>query len=228
MNTAVGVLDSATIQTLEVEKPEKIVIRKIDKPKTKLAYKCAKRIIDFLASLIGSIILIIPMIVIAVIIKLDSKGPVFYKQERLGEDGKPFMLYKFRSMRVDAEANGAQWATDHDERCTKVGAVLRLYRLDELPQIPFNILPGTLSIVGPRPERKVFYDKFATYIDGFEQRLYVKPGLTGLAQVSGGYDLLPEEKIVYDLEYIENRSLKMDIGIIFKTIAVIFDHEGAR
>ncbi|MCD7857136.1 MAG: sugar transferase [Clostridiales bacterium] len=228
MDTAVGLPESAKIQPLEAEKPEKIMIRRINQPQSRLAYRCAKRTLDLVASLIGSVLLIPPMAVIAVAIKADSKGPVLYKQERLGTNGKPFTLYKFRSMRVDAEANGAQWATDHDERCTAVGAVLRLYRLDELPQIPFNILPGTLSLVGPRPERKVFYDKFATYIDGFEQRLYVKPGLTGLAQVSGGYDLLPEEKIIYDLEYIENLSMKTDIVILFKTIAAILNQKGAR
>ncbi len=228
MDTAVGLPESATAQPPEAEKPEKIMIRRINQPQSRWTYRCAKRTLDLVTSLIGSVLLILPMSVIAVAIKADSKGPVLYKQERLGTNGKPFTLYKFRSMRVDAEANGAQWATDHDERCTTVGAVLRLYRLDELPQIPFNILPGTLSLVGPRPERKVFYDKFATYIDGFEQRLYVKPGLTGLAQVSGGYDLLPEEKIIYDLEYIENLSMKTDIVILFKTIAAILNQKGAR
>ncbi len=207
---------------------QKIVVRKIKKPQQTLVYRCAKRALDIILSLIASVLLLIPMLIIGVLIKFDSKGPILYKQERLGEDGKPFMLYKFRSMRIDAEADGAKWADEIDERCTKVGAVLRKFRLDELPQIPFNILVGNLSFVGPRPERKCFYDEFAKYIDGFEQRLYVKQGLTGLAQISGGYDLKPEEKIIYDLEYIEKCSILSDLKIMLKTVLVVFNHEGAR
>lgn len=203
-------------------------VRIIGEIKPKLLYRFFKRLFDLTVSLVVAILLLVPMLIIAVAIKLDSKGPVFYKQERLGRNGKPFTLWKFRSMRTDAEANGAQWATENDSRCTKVGKFLRLCRADELPQIYFNIIPGNLSIVGPRPERKVFYDEFATYINGFEQRMLVKPGLTGFAQVNGGYDLKPEQKIVYDLEYIENRSLWLDLKIIFKTAAIVFSHDGAK
>ncbi len=206
----------------------KIVIRKIARPPRRLFYRFIKRTFDFVVALVASVFLIIPMIVIALLIHFDSKGPAFYRQERLGLDGKPMCLWKFRSMRIDAEKNGAQWATADDDRCARVGKYLRMFRLDELPQIPFNILPGNLSFVGPRPERQVFYEQFAEYIDGFEQRLYVKPGLTGLAQVNGGYDLLPEEKIIYDIEYIEKQSVKMDIQVILKTIAIVFNHDGAR
>ncbi len=206
----------------------KIIIRKIQLPPKKPFYSFVKRLFDIVASFVASIVLVIPMIIIGVIIKMDSKGPVFYKQERLKEGGRTFNLIKFRSMVENAEENGAQWAEKNDERCTRVGAVLRRFRLDELPQIPFNILVGNLSIVGPRPERECFYKDFATYIDGFEQRLYVKPGLTGLAQISGGYSLKPEEKIIYDLEYIEKRSILLDLKIIFKTILVVFNHKGAR
>ncbi len=212
----------------ETQQREKIIIRRIEKPKQISFYSFAKRLFDIAASLIASILLIIPMCIIAVFVKLDSKGPVFYKQERLRENNKSFKLVKFRSMRQDAEKHGAMWAQEDDDRCTRVGTILRKFRLDELPQIPFNILMGDLSIVGPRPERECFYEEFATYIDGFEQRLYVKPGLTGLAQISGGYDLKPEEKIIYDLEYIENRSILYDLKIIFKTILIVFNHEGAR
>lgn len=203
-------------------------IRKIQEPNPRFFYEIGKRIFEIFSSLIASIFLIIPFVLIAIMIKRDSKGPVFYKQERLGKNSKPFMLYKFRSMRTDAERDGAKWASANDDRCTKVGQVLRKYHLDELPQIPFNILPGTLSIVGPRPERRVFYDEFATYIDGFDQRLYIKPGLTGLAQVNGGYELAPQEKIIHDLEYIEHRSAWLDIKILFKTVAIVFNHDGAR
>ena len=192
-----------------------------------IVYRCIKRAFDFLASLFAIILLGIPMLVIAICIKLDSRGPVLYKQERLGKNERPFWVLKFRSMRVDAEAAGAQWASDNDPRVTKVGAVLRKYRLDELPQF-FCVLTGRMSLVGPRPERPFFYDEFDKYLDGFRQRMLVTPGLTGLAQVSGGYDLDPEEKIVYDVQYIETRSILTDLKIIFKTVAVVFTHDGAH
>ena len=131
-------------------------------------------------------------------------------------------------MKVDAEANGAQWSKgDNDTRITKYGRFMRKTRIDEHPQL-FTILFGKMSIVGPRPEREVFYNEFEKYIHGFSERLKVKPGLTGLAQVSGGYDLMPEEKIVYDIEYIKKRSLWLDLKIIFKTVGVIFSHKGAK
>lgn len=201
---------------------EKISLRK------KPIYAIIKRLFDFTMSLLGILICLIPMIIIAIIVKLSSKGPAFYKQKRLGYKGKEFTLIKFRSMRVDAEANGAQWSQgDNDPRITKIGRILRKTRLDELPQL-FNILVGQMSIVGPRPERKVFYDQFETYIHGFNQRLLVKPGLTGWAQVNGGYDLKPEEKIVYDIYYMKKRSLWLDIKCMFKTVLVVFNHKGAK
>lgn len=193
----------------------------------KKGYEIVKRIFDFVASLCALIIAIIPMGIISLAVVLDSEGGAIYKQERLGKNGKPFMLYKFRTMGIDAEKNGAQWADANDDRCTKVGTFLRKTRMDELPQL-INIIKGDMSIVGPRPERKIFYDEFATYIDGFDKRLLIKPGLTGLAQVSGGYDLKPYEKIVPDVEYIETRNIWLDIKIIFKTVAIVFNHDGAR
>ena len=203
-------------------------IEDLGKLKPKFFYSVVKRLFDFFASLIAIIILFIPMIIIGILVKLTSKGPILYKQERLGKNGKPFKLVKFRSMRVDAEANGAQWSQgDDDPRITKFGRFMRKTRIDELPQL-FTILSGKMSVVGPRPEREVFYNEFEKYIHGFRERLKVKPGLTGLAQVSGGYDLKPEEKIIYDIEYIKKRSLWMDIKIIFKTVLVIFTHDGAK
>lgn len=190
-------------------------------------YSFFKRFFDIALSLIAIAVCIIPMLIIAVTVKCDSKGPAIYKQERLGKDGKKFLLYKFRSMRENAEEDGAKWAEENDARCTRVGRFLRASRLDELPQF-FNILGGSMSLVGPRPERKVFYDLFEENIHGFAHRLKVKPGLTGHAQVNGGYDLLPEEKIVYDIEYIKNRSFKFDAMCLIKTVAVIFNHNGAR
>lgn len=137
------------------------------------------------------------------------------------------MMYKFRTMYMNAEQDGPQWADKIDHRCTRVGRVLRKTRLDELPQL-WNILKGDMSIVGPRPERAYFYALFETYIEGFSQRTKVIPGLTGWAQVNGGYDLKPEEKIIYDMEYIENRSISMDLKCIFMTVRIIFTGSGAR
>ncbi len=197
------------------------------KPKKKPFYSFVKRLTDIVVSLIGLAVAFVPMIIIGIIICADSKGPAIFKQERLGLNGKPFMLYKFRSMYLDAEDEGAKWASENDTRCTRVGAFLRKSRIDELPQL-LNILCGDMSLVGPRPERSYFYNEFEKTIHGFSHRLNVRPGLTGLAQVSGGYDLLPEEKIVYDMEYIENRSLWLDLKCIFKTVAVVFTFDGAR
>lgn len=190
-------------------------------------YLLVKRAVDILASLLGMLVLALPMLIIAVVIKLDSPGTVLYKQERLGKNGKPFNVLKFRSMRMDAETAGAQWASDKDPRVTRVGEFLRKCRLDELPQL-WCIFVGDMTIVGPRPERPIFYKEFGKYIDGFDQRLLVEPGLTGLAQVRGGYDLAPDEKVVYDIEYIETRSLWNDLKIIFETVAIVFTHDGAR
>ncbi len=167
------------------------------------------------------------MIIISILIKIDSPGPAIFSQERLGLNGKPFTIYKFRTMILDAEANGPKWADKNDERCTRFGKFLRHSRLDELPQI-INIFLGDMSFVGPRPERKYFYDQFEEYINGFHYRLSVKPGLTGLAQVNGGYELKPEEKILYDLEYINHMSLLLDFKCMIKTIKLVFTHEGAR
>lgn len=191
------------------------------------AYAFFKRMFDVLFSALALLVFCLPMLLIALAIKCDSKGPVFFTQDRLGKGGKPFSVYKFRTMVVDAEAAGPQWAAKNDDRCTKVGKFLRKTRLDEMPQF-LNILFGHMSIVGPRPERAFFYEQFETYIHGFKNRLAVTPGLTGLAQVNGGYDLTPEEKIVYDMEYIKKQSLLLDLSLIFKTVKLVFTHEGAR
>lgn len=191
------------------------------------AYLFTKRCFDVMVSLVAGLILLIPMLVIAALVRIDSPGPALFKQERLGKNEKPFIMYKFRSMYLDAEASGPQWADKDDPRCTRLGRILRVCRLDELPQL-WNILIGDMSFVGPRPERACFYDEFETYIPGFRARLQVKPGLTGLAQVNGGYDLKPEEKLVYDMEYIRSCSMQMDLACILKTVSLVFTHEGAR
>ncbi|MGB4627108.1 MAG: sugar transferase, partial [Erysipelotrichaceae bacterium] len=116
---------------------------------------------------------------------------------------------------------------ENDSRCTKVGNFLRKTRIDELPQL-VNVIKGDMSLVGPRPERRHFYEEFEEYINGFHHRLVVKPGITGLAQITGGYNLLPEEKIIYDMQYIEKMSFKLDAYCILMTLVVVFTHEGAR
>lgn len=196
-------------------------------PEAKYVYSFLKRSMDILCALLALVVLLIPMILIAVIIALDSPGNPIFSQVRLGKDQKPFTLYKFRSMCMDAEADGAQWAYSDDPRVTRVGAFLRKTRMDELPQL-VNILKGDMSIVGPRPERPEFYDVFDTYIIGFRQRMLVRPGLTGYAQVVGGYSLLPEEKIVYDLEYIKKRSFLFDIRLILYTVVVVLRGDKSR
>lgn len=186
-----------------------------------------KRLGDIILAAAALVLLLVPMVVIGILIKLDSEGPAIYSQERLGKNGKPFYIYKFRSMVQGAEENGPQWASVDDKRCTRLGKILRKSRIDELPQL-VNILTGDMSFVGPRPERECFYIEFEKYIPGFKNRMAVTPGLTGHAQVNGGYSLLPEEKIVYDMEYIANRSMRMDLQCILKTISVVLFHKGAR
>lgn len=190
-------------------------------------YLICKRFADLVFALAAGVIFLIPMLIIGVLVKLDSKGPAIFKQERLGQDGRPFVIYKFRSMVENAEADGPKWAEVNDNRCTRLGRILRKSRLDELPQL-INIIKGDMSFVGPRPERTYFYDQFERYIPGFRNRLIVQPGLTGWAQVNGGYELLPEEKLVYDMEYIATRSFKLDLWCVLKTVRLIFTHKGAR
>lgn len=202
-------------------------VEKIEPINSKPVYRFMKRLFDLTASILGLFVLCIPMLVIGIWIKLDSEGPIIFTQERLGLNQKPFVLYKFRSMCINAEAGGPQWAKKEDSRVTKAGRFLRKTRLDELPQL-INIIAGNMSLVGPRPEREVFYHEFETYIKGFSQRLMVKPGLTGLAQINGGYDLLPEEKIIFDIEYIKKRSFWLDMKLILKTVFIVFNHKGAR
>lgn len=222
--------DNLTINQAKLPRPaggKDFQVERVAKANGGPVYRFAKRTLDVLVSAVALLVMGIPMALIAIWVKLDSPGPALYRQERLGLNGNPFWIYKFRSMRVDAEANGAQWAEEHDERVTRAGRILRKTRLDELPQL-LNILRGQMSLVGPRPERPCFYAEFEKYIHGFSQRMMVKPGLTGLAQVSGGYDLLPEEKIQFDMQYIRERSIALDLKCILRTIGVVFDHDGAR
>lgn len=195
---------------------------------TKPLYAFFKRAFDIVFAISFAVILAVPMLVIALLVKCTSKGTVLYYQERLGLNGKKFDVIKFRSMRMDAEEDGMRWSLgDDDPRITPVGRFLRKTRLDELPQF-WCILKGDMSVVGPRPEREAYYERFEQYVHGFSERLKVQPGLTGLAQVRGGYYLMPQEKIVYDVEYIKTRSFWLDLRIVFETVAVVFKREGAK
>jgi sugar transferase (PEP-CTERM system associated) len=182
-----------------------------------------KRVLDrgFSATLIA---LLAPLLaLIAVLIRLDSPGPVIFRQQRVGEGGRVFTLYKFRSMRADAEQNGAQWASAGDPRITRLGRILRTTRLDELPQL-WNVLRGDMSFIGPRPERPEFTAMLEKQIPYYDSRYLVKPGITGWAQVLYPYGASADdarEKLQYDLYYIKHYSLLLDIAIVFKTIRVV-------
>ena len=185
----------------------------------------AKRIIDiFFASLFGLVSLILfPLL--ALLIKVDSKGPIIYKQKRIGLRGKIFTVYKYRSMVQNAEKQGAQWASKDDVRITKIGKFMRKSRIDETPQF-WNIVKGNMSFVGPRPERPEFVEQLKEKISFYNERHLVKPGLTGWAQINFPYGSSVEdalEKLQYDLFYIKNRSVALDISIILKTINTVFN-----
>ncbi|HYA92895.1 MAG TPA: TIGR03013 family XrtA/PEP-CTERM system glycosyltransferase [Thermodesulfobacteriota bacterium] len=189
-----------------------------------------KRVSGFGLSLIGLILLSPLILIISILIKIDSPGPVFYRQERVGERGKTFKLLKFRSMVESAEANGPVWAGKNDGRITRIGGWIRKWRLDEIPQM-FNVLKGDMSFVGPRPERAYFVEKLREEIPFYNQRFFVKPGITGLAQVRYQYGASKEdalEKLKYDLCYIKNLSSLFDLLIIFETIKVVLSGKGAR
>lgn len=186
-----------------------------------------QRLLDIVLSVIGLLIGIPLIVIFGILIKIEDNGPITYKQERLGKGGKLFYIYKLRSMRTDAEKFGAQWAEKDDPRITKVGKFIRKTRIDEIPQL-FNILKGDMSIIGPRPERPLFTEEFNQEIPGFINRLAVKPGLTGWAQVNGGYEITPQEKLIEDIYYIRNRSVLLDFKILLKTVKVVLTGDGAR
>ena len=170
------------------------------------------------------------LLVVAVAIKLDSKGPLFYRQERTGLAGSTFHLWKFRSMRTDAEKDGAVWARANDDRVTRVGRFIRKTRIDEIPQV-FNVLMGEMSFVGPRPERPIFVEQLKQQIPFYGLREAVKPGLTGWAQIRYPYGASVEDarnKLEFDLYYVKNGSLFLDVGIIFHTVRHVLLGRGAR
>lgn len=187
-----------------------------------------KRFFDILISLICIIILSPVMAVIAIAIKLEDKGPAFFKQDRVTKDGKIFTILKFRSMIIDAEKPGMVIpAVDNDPRITKVGKVIRKIRIDELPQV-FNILRGDMSVIGPRPERVEHVEKYTEEIPEFKYREKVKAGLTGYAQVYGKYNTTAYDKLKLDLMYIQNYSILLDLEILFKTVKTLFEKESTE
>jgi sugar transferase (PEP-CTERM system associated) len=186
---------------------------------------------NIIIAAIGIVVAFPLMLITALAVKLSSSGPVLYRQKRVGMDGLPFILYKFRSMRVDAElGTGAVWAVKNDPRVTSVGRIIRKIRFDELPQL-FNVLKGEMSIVGPRPERPEFVKTLSEKIDFYRQRHVVRPGITGWAQINYKYGDTPEDaimKLEYDLYYIKNMSWSLDAYILFHTVKAMLLSRGAQ
>jgi sugar transferase (PEP-CTERM system associated) len=190
-----------------------------------------KRVFDIVSALILLVLTLPLMLVTALLVKLESPGPVFYSQERVGLNGRVFKVVKFRSMRNDAEKDGVpRWATAGDSRVTRIGRILRKVRIDELPQL-FCVLKGDMSMVGPRPERPYFVEQLVQDIPFYAVRHSVKPGVTGWAQVSYHYGASKEdtvEKLQYDLYYVKNHSLFLDVVVLFETIGVVLTGSGAH
>lgn len=194
-------------------------------------YNIAKRTMDILTASVALILLSPLCIIVALLIKLTSKGPIFYTQVRSGKDGKPFNIYKFRTMRVDAEKEtGPVWAKLKDNRITPLGQFLRKSRIDEIPQF-INVLQGDMSVIGPRPERPMFVEKLQSQVIDYSKRLAVKPGITGLAQVYHRYDeniTDVRKKVKYDVLYIKKMCFWTDLRIMVRTCGVILTGFGAR
>lgn len=227
---------SLGIEVLDLAELYEIVFRKIpldelqeiwfleNLAKRHQIYEAFKRPLEFILAILLGIVGLPLIVLIAILIKLTGKGPVIYAQKRIGKNGAEFTIYKFRTMRQDAEIHGPRWASEKDERVTFVGRVLRKTHLDELPQL-INILKGGLSLVGPRPERPEFVEQLKKEIPYYELRHFVRPGVTGWAQINYRYGASIEdavEKLQYDIYYLKNRSLLLDLLIILKTIRIFF------
>ena len=207
-----------------------------EQPTAKLRYAAAKRLMDIMGGIIGSIVAIILYVVLGIIIKLDSPGPIIFAQERVGKNGRKFKMYKFRSMYQDAEArkaelmkqnemNGLMFKMKDDPRITKVGKFIRKTSLDEFPQF-FNVLLGDMSLVGTRPPTVNEFNEYSNY---HKRRLAMKPGITGMWQVSGRSDIKDFEEVVrLDCEYIDNWSLGLDLKILMKTVGIVFTRKGSE
>ena len=205
-----------------------VLILTLQSPHLGAGQAILKRASDIVISSAMLIVLSPVILLTAIFVKFSSKGPVIFKQDRVGRNGVEYTIYKFRTMIQDAEKHtGPVLAQESDPRITRVGAFLRSTRLDELPQL-FNVLIGNMSMVGPRPERRVFVSKFKESVPGYDLRHSVKPGITGLAQVAGSYSTSVERKLRYDLLYIYNYSLVLDFRIIIRTILVVLHKEQAK
>jgi sugar transferase (PEP-CTERM system associated) len=198
------------------------------KPKIK---QVSKRFLDIVLASLMLLILSPLMLLVAVLIKMDSKGPAIFSQERIGHHKRPYMIHKFRSMITDAEKHsGPVWAEDDDPRITRFGRYLRKLRIDEIPQL-WNVLKGEMSFIGPRPEREYFVKELETIIPYYQLRFTVKPGISGWAQISYGYGASVEdaiEKLNYDLFYTKNMSFLLDMLIVFRTVKIVLFGKGAR
>lgn len=187
-------------------------------------YLVAKRSMDIFVSTVGLILLSPLLLVVAALVKIDSRGPVFFSQERVGKGGKLFKMHKFRTMVADAEKRtGPVWAAESDPRVTFIGRFLRKSKIDELPQL-VNLMKGEMSMVGPRPERPFFVDQFAKVIPGYTRRLEVTPGLTGPAQLRNGYDRYAIDvirKLRFDVTYMKKMSLSMDLRLLAETFVAV-------
>lgn len=190
----------------------------------------SKRVLDVCISVVGLVVLAPLFLLVAMLIRMDSPGPVFYRQARVGLGGRPYMIWKFRSMRQDAEKSGPRWAQADDPRVSRVGWWLRKTRIDEFPQL-MNVIKGEMSLVGPRPERPVFVQDLRTLIPYYDIRHTVRPGITGWAQVKFRYGASQEDahmKLQYDLYYVKNLSILLDLTILIATVKVVLFGEGAR
>ena len=221
-------LDDIQLLGLEVSHSLDTPLMRTKKVPEMWYYPYVKRLFDIACSLAALVVLSPIMIFIALCIRLEDHGPIFYGQKRLTKDGWVFTIYKFRSMIVDAEEkSGARLASKEDDRITSVGKVIRKLRLDELPQL-INILKGDVTLVGPRPERPEIAAQYQKDLPAFSQRLKVKAGLTGYAQVYGKYNTTPSDKLKMDLLYISHASLNLDMQIILYTLKIIFIPESSE
>ena len=195
-----------------------------DRPlRARRAYAAVKRAVDLAAGLLGSLLVLLVVPLVGLLIRLEDGGPVFFRQARIGRGGRPFRIWKFRTMRIDAEPDGPVWATQADSRVTRVGRVLRRTRLDELPQF-FNLLSGDMALVGPRPERPRFTSLLQRAVPFYDRRHLMRPGITGWATVRFGYGDSVSDKWrshEYDLYYLKHRSLSLDLEILARTVVVM-------
>jgi len=200
-----------------------------DRPlRARRTYAAIKRITDLVAGLLGSLLVCLILPIIALLIRLDDGGPLFYRQERVGRGRRPFLIWKFRTMQVDAEADGPVWAAPNDARVTRVGRLLRRTRLDELPQF-LNVLKGDMALVGPRPERPQFVRILERAVPFYQRRHLMRPGITGWATVRFGYGDTVTDKWrshEYDLYYLKHRSPLLDLEILARTVVVMILREG--